>query len=118
MLVLSFKSICLGVDLPKVRLSEARTYKHIGCYIIKSYHLHMRVAWGPAAHSKKDGVAGGALDVLLWMKSLLRPNVSTGSPSLGASLGWMSTLAEAAPMLVPSHFLRRPLSGQIKLKKC
>lgn len=95
------------MHLPKVRLSEARTSKHIGCYIIKSYHLHMRVAWGPAAHWKNEvGVAGGALDVLPWMKSLLRPNVSTGSPSLGASLAWMSTLAEPAPMLVPSQFVR------------
>jgi hypothetical protein len=66
----------------------------------------MRVAWGPAAHRKKEvGVVGGALDVHPRMKSLLRPNVSTGSPSLGASLRWMSTLAKPAPMLVPSHFV-------------
>ncbi len=49
-------------------------------------------------------MAGGAPDVHPHMKSLPRPNVSTGPPSLGASLGWMSTLAEPAPMLVPSHF--------------
>jgi hypothetical protein len=64
----------------------------------------MRVAWGPAAHWKNEvGVVGGALDVHPRMKSLLMQNVSTGSPSLVASLGWMSTLAEPAPMLVPSH---------------